>query len=52
MNHNRYKQIMQDGYGLTEEEWEAGWHFCPEWDYLLIGPLMPQEMESCSCSKQ
>jgi hypothetical protein len=23
-------------------------HYCPDWDYLLIGPGMP-EMEACLC---
>lgn len=27
-----------------------GWHFCPEFDYLFIGPGCP-EMESCTCEK-
>lgn len=48
MNHNRYYQIDRDGYGLTEEEVKDGWHFCPEWDQMLIGPDMP-ELESCTC---
>lgn len=25
-----------------------GWHFCPEWDYMWIGPGCP-EMEACCC---
>ena len=23
---------------LTEEEVRIGWHWCPEWDGLLVGP--------------
>lgn len=30
---------------LTEEE---GWHFCPDWDYMLVGPDLP-EIEGCTC---
>lgn len=52
MNHNRYTQIDRDGYGLTKEELEEGWHFCPEWDEMLIGPPMKAEMEACLCSRQ
>ena len=31
---------------LTRAEMREGWHFCPEWDYLLacLG-----EDEACSC---
>lgn len=48
MTTKRYAQLMKDGTGLTQEELKAGWHFCVEWDGLLIGPGMP-EMECCSC---
>jgi len=27
---------------------DAGWHFCPDWDFMLIGPEWP-EMECCTC---
>ena len=33
---------------LTKEEIEAGWHYCHEWDGLLVGPGM-EEMECCTC---
>lgn len=36
---------------LTAEELAAGWHFCPEWDGLLIGPGM-EEMNSCLCGEE
>jgi len=34
---------------LTPEEVKAGWHFCPEWDYLVITPDSP-EFDACICS--
>jgi len=34
---------------LSPDEIEAGWHFCPEWDGLLIGPTM-SEMDECVCA--
>lgn len=34
---------------LTEEEIKMGWHFCPDWDGLLVGPGMTGELESCLC---
>ena len=33
---------------LTSEEINEGYHFCYEWDGLLIGPGMP-ELRVCQC---
>jgi len=33
---------------LSQAEIEAGWHFCMDWDGLLIGPGM-RELEHCHC---
>ena len=33
---------------LTEEEIAAGWHYCYEFDGLLVGPGM-DELECCQC---
>ena len=33
---------------LTKEEIAAGWHYCPEWGYVLIGPG-DAEMDMCRC---
>lgn len=49
MNDYRWCALMlHDGLQLTEAEIAEGWHFCAEWDGLLVGPEMP-EMESCLC---
>lgn len=54
MTRERWKQLMGDcvaGAGLqrlTLEEMESKWHFCDEWDGLLVGPEM-EEFEFCSC---
>jgi len=32
LNHGPDPQI------LTNEEYAEGWHWCPDWDYLMIGP--------------
>lgn len=49
MTNERYNQLMWEGKGeLTEEEKAEGWHFCREWDGLLIGPG-DDEREACSC---
>ena len=41
MTNSRWRGLMgDDEKALTEEEILQGWHFCPEWDSLLIGPGM------------
>ena len=34
---------------LTEAEMAAGYHYCPEWDGMLIGPE-DSEAQVCTCS--
>jgi hypothetical protein len=50
MTEGRYWAIEIDNQPLTDEEKKVGWHFCPEWDEMLIGPGM-KEMECCLCKK-
>lgn len=33
---------------LTDEEQAEGWHWCLEFDALLVGPGMP-ELNACKC---
>lgn len=33
---------------LSSEEISQGWHFCYNWDGLLIGPGNPK-MDNCKC---
>ena len=33
---------------LTPEELKEGWHFCPDWDYMLLGPGM-SDLGGCLC---
>jgi hypothetical protein len=47
MSKERYAELDKVGEGLTEEELEAGWHFCPDWDGMLVGPGM-QEAKVCT----
>ena len=49
MTNERYLEIERDGGYLTVEEALDGWHFCWEWDGLLVGPGM-DEMEACICA--
>ena len=44
----RYSALMRDdNLPLTAEEIAAGWHFCAEWDGLLIGPGMFEYEQCC-----
>ena len=49
MNKERYDILEQSGLGLTKEEYDQGWHWCNEWDGLLVGPSM-REAIVCSCN--
>jgi hypothetical protein len=47
----RYKQLeMADGSTLTSQELDAGWHFCPNWNDMLINVHLA-EGEGCACEK-
>lgn len=49
MTNERYQHLMSaDECKLTEEELAEGWHYCAEWDYLLVGPGMG-ELVVCKC---
>jgi len=51
MNNRRWHAITTiQTVKLTEREIQEGWHFCPEWDGLLIGPGM-EEYKACLCAK-
>lgn len=47
MNNARYRELM-NGAALTAKEVSLGWHFCPDWDGLLVGPNT-HEKEGCNC---
>lgn len=49
MNNERYDLLMSnDLMPLTACEIRDRWHFCPEFDGLLIGPGM-RETKFCQC---
>ena len=51
MTENRWRILMADDLvALTEDEIKDGWHFCCEWDGLLVGPGM-KETEHCQCAE-
>ena len=47
MNRERYTQVQILGAPLTEEE-EREWHFCYDWDEMLIHKD-DEEFKACSC---
>lgn len=48
MTDYRYNLLMEGPALLTEQELAAGWHFCAEFDGLLVGPGMG-ELRLCCC---
>lgn len=49
MNDQRWKSVQEnDNIKLTADEILQGWHFCCEFDGLLVGPGMG-ELAYCSC---
>jgi len=50
MTNERWEQLMKDdSLLLTTEESDEGWHFCPDWDGLLVGPGTAMELTCCMC---
>lgn len=43
----RWKALNSELDELTNEETQQGWHFCWDWDFLLIGPGMREYEECC-----
>lgn len=51
MTKERYEFLMSDiDASLTQQEIDEGYHFCPEWDGLLIHKN-DAESEYCSCEE-
>lgn len=49
MTPDRYRQLMDNPEEtLTKEEWDSGWHFCNEFDGLVVGPGEAEALV-CSC---
>ncbi len=59
MDRKRYHDLNDHFYDgapeweLTEEEIKDGWHWCHEWDLLLVGPIPDGEWgdnpDVCMC---
>ena len=48
MDIERYKEIQNMQSGLTKKEIKEGWHFCLEWDDMLVHPEW-EEAKICGC---
>lgn len=49
MTDKRWRQVMKnENENLTQDELERGYHFCYDWDGLLVGPCMG-EFRYCNC---
>lgn len=51
VNNERYNELNTKGFGLTEDEFNQGWHWCYDWDMMLVGPTM-EEALFCNCNKK
>lgn len=51
MTPERIAELERDGKGLTPAEIAAGWHFCWDWDQMLVGPATP-EWSGCQCGRR
>lgn len=52
MTPERYRQMNEPGdLKFTEAELREGWHYCPDWDFLVMraGHPDPGAFDSCSC---
>ena len=51
MELRRWTELQRDDkLSITTQEFAERWHFCWEWDGLLVGPGM-EEMNCCTCFK-
>ena len=48
MDDERYKYLEVTGAPITDKEIQEGWHYCYEWDGMLINKSWP-EAECCKC---
>jgi hypothetical protein len=48
MTDARWRELEGKGGTLTEEEMKRGWHWCYDFDLMLVGPGMTA-WEDCSC---
>lgn len=52
MTPGRFENLDREGTGLTDQGLIEGYHFCPDWDGALVGPLVPSMMMHCTCRSE
>jgi hypothetical protein len=50
MPEERYRELERGAAELSPDEIEDGWHWCNEFDGLLVGPGM-EELKYCHCEE-
>jgi len=48
MTMNRYNDLFMSGKEITNEELSRGWHYCPDWDMMIVRKGY-HEGELCLC---
>lgn len=48
MTPTRREKLEKDGVEFNQQEREAGYHFCFNWDSRVVGPIDP-EWQKCHC---
>ena len=51
INKERLAELNKPDAQLTYSEMKLGYHFCPDWDYMLVGPHCKEEWDCCHCRK-
>lgn len=53
MTEKQWRDLQNDPQGtISQEDLARGWHWCWEWDGLLVGPSMPEwgdDKTQCRC---
>lgn len=49
MTDERLNELWKTGGELTPAEISKGWHYCPDWDFMIINPDC-SEAEACLCN--
>lgn len=50
MDRLRHRTLELYGGILTKEEQEEGWHFCYDWDYMLVQQGNTEGHADCDCT--
>jgi len=51
MDIKRQIQLETTDAKLTADEISAGWHFCPDWDGMVVNKYRDKKAEGCTCKK-